>query len=180
MKVWTAEEIHKVMIDKGWWEWERNCGEIFANIYSELSEACDFLRGLAPRAQIIYEGEKPEGFLIEIVDCMIRVMDLFGHEGQDSEDYKTVEAWNKVFGKDGCWTEEVRICLAMSHLGKAWNAYRSGEEFEGPNGYGLHLSTLLIELDYLCVNLKQNCNDLIDKKMQYNLKRPYRHGGKKA
>jgi len=70
-----SSEVHNNAISKGWWNEERNDGEIIALIHSELSEALEAMR----------EGDKmddkvPEftGVEVELADAIIRIMDYAG------------------------------------------------------------------------------------------------------
>lgn len=67
-----AEDIHNNAKNKGWWDGERNDGEIIALIHSELSEALEHLRnGNSVDDHIpAYLGVEAE-----LADVVIRIMD---------------------------------------------------------------------------------------------------------
>jgi NTP pyrophosphatase (non-canonical NTP hydrolase) len=67
-----AEDIHANAKNKGWWDGERNDGEIIALIHSELSEALEHLRN-GNRV----DDHIPDylGVEAELADVVIRIMD---------------------------------------------------------------------------------------------------------
>lgn len=67
-----AEQVHQTAEEKGWWDTERNDGEIIALMHSELSEALEALRHGNPK-----DSHIPEflGVEAELADVIIRIMD---------------------------------------------------------------------------------------------------------
>lgn len=78
------EEIHEIAKEKGWWEDERTFGEIVSLIHSEVSEALEEHR--EDDKMFYYEGEKPEGKGVELVDAIIRILDYLGRKDVDVEE----------------------------------------------------------------------------------------------
>jgi NTP pyrophosphatase (non-canonical NTP hydrolase) len=65
---------HLIACDKGWWDDPRTKLECIALMHSELSEAVEEIRKDKP--EFYMEEEKPEGWGVELADCVIRIMDL--------------------------------------------------------------------------------------------------------
>ncbi|MCM8796115.1 MAG: hypothetical protein NC928_05485 [Candidatus Omnitrophica bacterium] len=66
---------HRVAKSKGWWDTERNDGELIALMHSELSEALEAMRNHKDR----------EAIAEELADCCIRIFDYCGARGIDLE-----------------------------------------------------------------------------------------------
>jgi len=69
----VAQEVNHIAIDKGWWEGERNEGELIALMHSELSEALEAIRKGNPPDDKIPEFTGVEA---ELADVIIRIMDF--------------------------------------------------------------------------------------------------------
>lgn len=78
-----ANEIHRTAVEKGWWDKPREDLSCIALMHSELSEAVESLRN---GDDAIWDNDgKPEGWLVELVDCLIRIMDFVGSKFLISE-----------------------------------------------------------------------------------------------
>ena len=80
-----TKEIHENAVAHGWWDEPRNLLEIAALCHSELSEAVEEYRAGRPMVWANEDG-KPEGIATEMADCLIRILDWFGHEGLDADE----------------------------------------------------------------------------------------------
>lgn len=66
-------QIHEIAKSKGWWDAERNDGELICLMHSELSEALEGLRHGNPPSDHIPEFSAAEE---EMADCIIRILDM--------------------------------------------------------------------------------------------------------
>lgn len=68
-----VENSHRIAKDKGWWDSDRNDGELIALMHSELSEALEAMRKDSDKKEIAEE----------LADCCIRIFDFCGARGLD-------------------------------------------------------------------------------------------------
>lgn len=94
MSLTIAEVIkrsHETATEKGWWaDYEQQDLLISSKlmlIVSEVSEALEELRhkGMEGIANLWFEDDKPEGFVVELADVIIRVADLCREYNLDLE-----------------------------------------------------------------------------------------------
>ena len=95
-----AKKIHDNAVKHGWWDEPRTFGDVIALCHSELSEALEAYRNREPLAycettrtesgrygvdnpKVWENGDKPEGVAVEMIDCIIRILDWCRHEGVD-------------------------------------------------------------------------------------------------
>lgn len=96
-----AKEVHANAIEKGFFDSERNIGEMLCLIHSEVSEALEADRDNAYSKTDIsqinalddasfkttFEAEAKNTFEDELADVLIRVMDLAAYKGVDLEQH---------------------------------------------------------------------------------------------
>lgn len=127
-----------------------------------------------------YISEKPEGIAVELVDCVIRILDYLGHEDTDIDQTTTY---------DGIWDAEkeanVDLPEAVANL-----HYIISMAYEIiMNKTGESEKYLICERNrYLCAAIKyirkwlelhgENMEKIMLIKHEYNRTRDYRHGGK--
>ena len=78
-----AKECSKTAKEKGWWDQHRSIAEILCLWHSEISEALEETRDPNQLlGDIIWSEDtplKPEGFLVEVADILIRIFDFVGY-----------------------------------------------------------------------------------------------------
>lgn len=89
IKEWITE-IHNNAVEHGFWEGERNFGELLMLIVSEASEALEEYRNGHAVNETYYSTDKQgnpkmEGVPSELADVVVRVFDLCAHYEIDLE-----------------------------------------------------------------------------------------------
>lgn len=69
-----GNRIYETAVSKGWWEEDRNNGEMICLAHSELSEALEALR----KDPLEKDAKVPSHYNVEVelADCIIRIMDM--------------------------------------------------------------------------------------------------------
>ena len=81
-----VEIAHNNTVNHGFWEKERNFGEVIALMHTELSEAFEEYRHGRGLNETYYEnGTKPCGIPSELADVVIRIFDFCGGNDIDLE-----------------------------------------------------------------------------------------------
>lgn len=90
-----VKDAHKIANERGWWDIKRSSMEILMLAVTELAEAAEELRNRSPAMQLV-DG-KPEGVLVELADCVIRIADYCGKMGWNLEEaIKHKMAYNRT------------------------------------------------------------------------------------
>lgn len=196
MQDW-AREIWQTAKAHGWHDGDERGASAYACLMaSELSEALEEARCGRPMVwgedreekkriedwdAIRALGLKPEGIAVELVDCVIRILDYamatWGEQGPHSDpsewnDFADTSIW--VDGADiGTMKLEDLLATAHWHIAKAWESRgRTGSM----RSYSLEDCTSII-LGWLDAH-GIDAEAVMELKHQYNKTRPYRHGGK--
>lgn len=180
------ERAHAQAVKSGWWP-EGNWPSVAAivnNFHAEISEAWEewragrmhvwHMKDFGPKqcrikvVELPENGEKPEGFWVEIADLVIRLCDTMG-----AYDWKATisggvgvkELPNFIFGLHH--TVDMLLVLGLGTFQQKYRAQEIasdiiGDCFETASRHGVDLW------------------HLIDMKMKFTATRPARHGGKRA
>ena len=171
----VAKEIHKTAKGSGFWDEERNKGEMLMLILSELAEALEEHRGSKSLFYLNYLG-KPEGIITELADAAIRILDTVYSEWDETR-HGTMA---------GHFKTEMKSQLALRG---SRDQYVIGENFAEnllrASGFVVKAETnimwllsALVYIDRLAMSLESDLWDIARKKMEYNKTRPYKHGKK--
>lgn len=88
-----VKEIHENNKKAGWWDSERNKGELLALIHSEISECLEGVRRNLDDDKLPHRKMEE----VELADAVIRIMDYCGGFGLDLEGaIKEKLAYNKI------------------------------------------------------------------------------------
>lgn len=154
----------------GWWETERDPREVLALIHSELSEALEEYR--AGRDMVWYHNDKPEGIAVELIDAVIRILDLMGHYDfkfvYDQPAEEDPNAPLPIFIAGLHYDISSLMQTAIDGAGR----FTDLAELEGT------FSQVIRDISLWLENHGVDLCSVLDCKMMYNVTRPYKHGGK--
>lgn len=164
--------VHDMAREKGWWDAPREWSEIACLIHSEISEAVECYRD-GRMAMHVVDG-KPEGLAVELADVLIRCLDfLASHNEPLSQlvlpEYTVADAQRYIY-HDESSTHDMLQALHAAHI--------------AVDDYGLSATQRVEQCVRQVLRMAKRFDlDLqaaVVAKIEYNAKRPYRHGGKKA
>ena len=100
-----ARDCHALAVSKGWYDTEPGFPEGIANMHAELSEALEAYRDMDGEGSMDMwflggpedGGGKPEGVVVELVDCIIRILDTAAYYELDLDAaYEAKTAYNRT------------------------------------------------------------------------------------
>lgn len=169
----AISETHKNAVNHGWWESERPVSEIYVLFHCELSEAIEAERN-RERMYWIDENGKPEGAAVELIDCVIRILDYVGSKDKDVQDIFTEHYIQKV-GANGK-TKVISYTVALMHnwISRAWvHGEKKRHEKE------MKLLADVVAMIYFWIGERGiNPYEVLKRKHEYNKNRPHKHGKK--
>lgn len=212
------EEAYATALEKGWHD--RPLRELHGDtvvvhhdrvlakhalMHTELSEAQELLyvpSDDTPRLDMYFgENEKPEGFVVEVADAVVRIADTASALGINLIDAQAFDAdtnahlpttWltqatysqacqdivtAAAFGDRDRQLAVVEWISGVRHdIDKATEDVR----VDNLNAYSIYMVQALRKLAGICAGLGLDLNAAIEAKMAYNKTRPHRHGGKQA
>lgn len=153
-------EVHQNAINKGWYDdgLVKSPGEIIALIHSEISEAYEALIEYPQTPSIHIINGKPEGYIVELADAVLRVLDYTSYLKYD---YQIVSPDEGLVGF---------LLPAHCYLSKSLEHFRNNNESAAINALWQFVELTVLET--------QDLEEAILIKMEYNKTRPHRHGGK--
>lgn len=162
-----AERSHALAVEKGWWPGimvtSDRIDEAVTLIASELFEALDEYRNGVPLAEIRYsETGKPEGYVVELADVIIRCADLAGRLCMADK----VHLADKRFDDEPVILSPVRMVRIAAEHALVTHT---------PIGY---VDDTVAIVCMHCDALGLPLAEAIEIKHAYNRTRPHRHGGK--
>lgn len=160
-----AELVHDMAKEKGWWDAPREWSEIACLIHSEISEAVECYRN-GNMALHIVDG-KPEGLVVELADVLIRCLDYAVYLGQPVCDDTVGETVRKPLA----------LMDKSDMLGMLFNCHGTVamEVIHNPV-----MENIIWDVASVAHHYNLDLQSAVVAKIEYNAKRPYRHGGKKA
>lgn len=177
-----AREAFETAEEKGWHDKARDYDDIIALINSELGEAVEELRTNADISHRYYRDgdEKPEGFVVEIADAVIRVFDFIGyfetHEFAIDEMCKGYRNAVGIFNERNIKTPSA-TGLVNTLMGTLTNAYILLESDE-PQQSVFSLGAFIAFADHWFKLKNISFESVLKEKMQFNKSREYRHGNR--
>ena len=168
-----AAKVHENAKAHGFWEGERNEGEIIALIVSEASEAFEGFYFESDSAKIPGFSAETE----ELADGFIRVLDFMMFKGFEIGIYEAevFETWiDAVESFESAEGGHVMVAcnVLVLYASRALEAMRKGDHVSVAHNLNSYLAFCMWFCDQYNIRLWEAMNA----KHEYNINRPYKHG----
>lgn len=158
-----SKEVHETAVSKGWWDKDRNFGEIIANIHSEVDEAWkEYVHNHATDETYytmdfskVHDLPATDAALTEMALRWSRFQEYLNSNGSDYSQ-KPPEPTRA----------DVGALVAAGIL--------------EPHGVPTELADIMIRVMDMFAHMGLDPDEVVQEKMEYNLTRAHRHGGKRA
>lgn len=187
-----AQEVHENACEKGWWDEPVTFGDIVSLCHSEISEALEEFRAGRPLVYFVEtngfvvtamderQGEKPEGIVVELGDCVMRILDWMSLE---SVDVDGAMAQARVMLRGGREVRALRVNGGMGDLAAELHlylsmAYRNWLNGTGTSPIATRMALVILRIQEWAGERGVDLDQVLREKHAYNKSRPYRHGGK--
>lgn len=192
-----VQRSHATALSKGWHEDPLACPDgsggvhrihdrvlaKIALVHSELGEAWEAYELRDFKMIYVTGSGKPEGFVVEIADALIRIFDTCGALELDLE-YAVNRQKNAPDWLAETPSEDMRVDAYLARslmrarclLDRATEAVR----IDAWQTCASHLAAVVLRLTAVCNGLGLDLAEALDAKARYNESRPHRHGGKRA
>ncbi len=179
-----AKESFNRAVSKGFYENPPTVLERIALIHSEISEAHE--EGSKGLIRTYYNGNKPEGFGIELADVVIRIADHCGCFNIDLDLAMKRSSWRRggvLMSEHGVVVEGLDRCMCLLHgtVSDAAERFREGKlEMQGNGvlweGFPIEYARAIHQVYRLTDACHLDLDELIRIKSDYNETRPHKHG----
>lgn len=189
-----AHRVHSIAKAHGWWDKPPSLEELSLLCASELFEALEAYRSNQPSFYFMrkevgiyttktvrctawedYKNEKPEGVLVELADCAIRIYDLCGRYKIDLNRILIPVTYEHRNFTSFLFYVNHALTLAGTYSAPPDHPEAQFAMTGGVDYFVIALSAIIAYFSLI----GEDFLTYVHAKMAYNQTRPYRHGGKR-